>query len=137
MTIEEAKIKFKKIMEAEWDRLPSHYDSEIGDEVFDDTNQVDELLKLNKIICGALEQYNHKNEDYLTGMEHLADAITYEIDRLDKYFHEKGKNFYESDYYNGIAKGLAEARNAVDRTLSIQLEVKGDKEKAEYFVEEI
>ena len=77
------------------------------------------------------------NEDYLTGMEHIADAITDEIDRLDKCFHEKGKNFYESDYYNGIAKGLAEARNAVDRTLSILLEVKGDKEKAEYFVAEV
>ena len=77
------------------------------------------------------------NEDYLTGMEHIADAITYEIDRLDKYFHEKGKNFYESDYCDGIAKGLAEARNAVDRTLSILLEVKGDKEKAEYFIAEV
>ena len=63
MTIEEAKIKFKKIMEAEWDRLPSHYDSEINEEVFDDTSQVDELLKLNKIICEALEQYNCKCED--------------------------------------------------------------------------
>ena len=49
----------------------------------------------------------------------------------------KVKKFYESDYCNGIAKGLAEARNAVDRTLSILLEVKGDKEKAEYFVEEV
>ena len=77
------------------------------------------------------------NKDYLTGMEHIADAITYEIDRLDKYDREKGKKFYESDYCNGIAKGLAEARNAVDRTLSILLEVKGDKEKAEYFVEEV
>lgn len=73
------------------------------------------------------------NEDYLTGMEHIAEAITHEIDRLDKYYHEKGKNFYESDYYYGIARGLKEARNAVDRTLSILLEVKGDKEKSRVF----
>ena len=77
------------------------------------------------------------SKDYFTGMKHLADAITCEIDRLDKYFHEKGKIFSESDDCNGIAKGLAEARNAVDRTLSILLEVKGDKEKAEYFIAEV
>ena len=33
------------------------------------------------------------NEDYLTGMEHIADAITCEIDRLDKYSMRKVKIF--------------------------------------------
>ena len=56
MTIEEAKIKFKKIMEAEWDRLPSHYDSEIEEEVYSNTAEVDELLELNKIVSEALEK---------------------------------------------------------------------------------
>ena len=56
MTIEEAKIKFKKIMEAEWDRLPSHYDSEIEEEVYSNTAEVNELLELNKIVSEALEK---------------------------------------------------------------------------------
>ena len=73
MTIEEAKIKFKKIMEAEWDRLPSHYDSEIGEEVFDDTNQVDELLKLNKIICAILDKQipQKPSQDSIDGLNYF------------------------------------------------------------------
>ena len=43
-------------MEAEWDRLPSHYDSEIEEEVYSNTAEVDELLELNKIVSEALEK---------------------------------------------------------------------------------
>ena len=56
MNIEEAKAKIKNLLMAEIDRLPSHYDSEVDDLVFDDTNQVDELLELNKIVSKALER---------------------------------------------------------------------------------
>ena len=56
MTIEEAKAKIKKILMAEIDRLPSHYDAEIDEEVYSDTDEVNELLELNKIVCGALER---------------------------------------------------------------------------------
>ena len=41
---------------AEIDRLPSHYDSEIDEEVYSGTAEVNELLQLNKIVCGALEK---------------------------------------------------------------------------------
>ena len=56
MNIEEAKAKFKSLMKAEIDRLPSHYDSEINEEVYSDTAKFNELLELNKIVSEALEK---------------------------------------------------------------------------------
>lgn len=56
MTNGEAKIKIRKILMAEIDRLPSHYDAEIGEQVFDNTAEFNELLELNKIVCNALEK---------------------------------------------------------------------------------
>ena len=41
---------------AEIDRFPSHYDAELGEQVFDNTAEFNELLELNKIVCGALEK---------------------------------------------------------------------------------
>ena len=56
MTNGEAKIKIRKILMAEIDKLPSHYDVDIGEQVFDNTAEVNELLELNKIVCNALEK---------------------------------------------------------------------------------
>ena len=53
MTYEEAKAKIKKLLMAEIDRLPSHYDAEIDEEVYSDTDEVNELLELNKIVSEA------------------------------------------------------------------------------------
>ena len=55
MTNGEAKIKIRKILMAEIDRLPSHYDSDIGEQVFDNTAEFNELLELNKIVSEAFE----------------------------------------------------------------------------------
>ena len=60
MTNGEAKIKFKKLLMAEIDRLPSHYDIDIEEEVYSNTAKVDELLELNKVVCGALERQTPK-----------------------------------------------------------------------------
>ena len=56
MTYEEAKAKIKSLLMAEIDRLQSHYDSEIEEEVYSNTAEVNELLELNKIVSGALEK---------------------------------------------------------------------------------
>ena len=56
MTNGEAKIKIRKILMAEIDKLPSHYDADIGEQVFDNTAEFNELLELNKLVCGALEK---------------------------------------------------------------------------------
>ena len=56
MNIEEAKAKIKKLLMAEIDRLPSHYDTEIAEQVYSDTAEVNELLELNKIVSEALEK---------------------------------------------------------------------------------
>ena len=55
MTIEEAKAKIKSLMKAEIDRLPSHYDTEIEEEVYSNTAKVDEILELNKIASEAFK----------------------------------------------------------------------------------
>ena len=56
MTSEEAIKMFKDIIMAEIDRLPHHYDAEIGEDVYDSTSKVDELLQLNKIVSKALKK---------------------------------------------------------------------------------
>ena len=56
MTYEEAKAKIKKLLMAEIDRLPTHYDLEIDEQVFSSTAEVNELLELNKIVSEALER---------------------------------------------------------------------------------
>ena len=56
MTNGEAKIKIRKILMAEIDKLPSHYDADIGEQVFDNTAEFNELLELNKIVSEALEK---------------------------------------------------------------------------------
>ena len=56
MNIEEAKAKIKRILMAEIDRLPSHYDIDIDEQVFTCTSEVNELLELNKIVSEALEK---------------------------------------------------------------------------------
>ena len=60
MTNEEAKIKIRKILMAEIDRLPSHYDAELGEQIFDNTAEFNELLELNKIVSEALEKQTPK-----------------------------------------------------------------------------
>lgn len=55
MTNAEAKAKIKELLKAEIDRLPSHYDSEIEEEVYSNTAKVDEILELNKIVSEAFE----------------------------------------------------------------------------------
>lgn len=56
MTNGEAKIKIKELLMKEIDRLPTHYDEEIDEEVFDNTAEVNEILELNKVVCGALDK---------------------------------------------------------------------------------
>ena len=56
MTNAEAKAKIKSLIMAEIDRLPSHYDYDIDEQVFSSTAEVNELLELNKTVCGALEK---------------------------------------------------------------------------------
>ena len=55
MNIEEAKAKIKKLLMAEIDRLPYHYDIDIKEEVYSDTAEVNELLELNKIVSEAFD----------------------------------------------------------------------------------
>ena len=55
MNIEEAKAKIKSLLMAEIDRIPSHYDSEINEEVYSDTAEFNEILELNKIVSEAFD----------------------------------------------------------------------------------
>ena len=56
MINEEVVKMFKSIIMAEIDRLPHHYDEEVGKDVYDSTSKVDEILQLNKIVSKALEK---------------------------------------------------------------------------------
>lgn len=64
MKDKEAIKKVKDIIMAEIKRLPSHYDTEVNDYVYDSISEVDELLQLNKLICVALEKQIPKKPIY-------------------------------------------------------------------------
>ena len=55
MTNAEAKEKIKSLLMAEIDRLPSHYDSEVAEQVYGDTAKFNEILELNKIVSEAFD----------------------------------------------------------------------------------
>ena len=78
MTNEEAIKMFKAIIIAEIDRLPFHYDAEVDYYVYDSTSKVDELLQLNKIVCGALEKADkYKWHDLRKNPDDLPEADEY------------------------------------------------------------
>ena len=64
MTNEEAKTKFKDILMAEIERIPTHYDAEVDVDIYDDTARIEEILELNKIVCDALEKQIPKKPIY-------------------------------------------------------------------------
>src|SRR5574344_21308 len=78
MTPQEAKEMFKAIIIAEIDRLPYHYDVEVGEDVYDSTSRVNELLQLNKIISKALEKANkYRWHDLRKNPDDLPEADEY------------------------------------------------------------
>ena len=78
MTPQEAKEKFKAIIMAEIDRLPHHYDAEVGEDVYDSTSKVNELLQLNKIVSKALKKADkYKWHDLRKNPDDLPEADEY------------------------------------------------------------
>ena len=76
MTYEEAKTEFKAIMMTEINRLPSHYDAEIDDDVYSSISRANEILELNKTVCGALEQADkYRQHDLRKNPDDLPRAI--------------------------------------------------------------
>ena len=73
MTNGEAKIKIRKILMEEIDKLPSHYDADIGEQVFDNTAEFNELLELNKIVSEAFVALEKQTTRY----EHIYPRVTY------------------------------------------------------------
>ena len=66
------------------------------------------------------------NKDYFTGMEHLADAIMYELGRLADYYDERSRTYKWQEYYSGLEEGINNAIDVVEKILHMQLEVKGE-----------
>ena len=63
-------------------------------------------------------------KDYFEGMEHLADAILYELNRLsDYYYYKHADTEEEAAYYATIEKGIDKAMDVVQKILYIQLKV--------------
>ena len=56
MTNKEAIKMFKAIIMAEIDRIPYHYDEEVGEYVYDNTSKVNELFELDKIVSKAFKK---------------------------------------------------------------------------------
>ena len=71
------------------------------------------------------------NKDYFTGMEHLADAILYELGRIADYYEDMSRTYEGEEYYSNIEEGIDKAMDVVEKILYMQLEVKGGERKNE------
>ena len=71
------------------------------------------------------------NKDYFTGMEHLADAILYELGRIADYYEDMSRTYERQEYYSNIEEGIDKAMDVVEKILYMQLEVKGGERKNE------
>ena len=103
MTNEEAIEMFKAIIMAEIDRLPYRYDAEVGEDVYDNTSKVDELLQLNKIVSKALEKADkYRWHDLRKNPDDLPEAIGggYESDYVLVMIGTPEWNDWEQAYYH-------------------------------------
>ena len=103
MTNEEAIKMFKAIIIAEIDRLPYHYDAEIGEYVYDDISKFNELLQLNKIVSKALEKADkYRWHDLRKNPDDLPEAIGggYESDYVLVMIGTPEWNDWEQAYYH-------------------------------------
>lgn len=72
------------------------------------------------------------SKDYFLGMKHLADAILYELNRLEAHYSEKTKtaqSLKHELYYASIGDGMIKAKDIVKETLNMQLSVKGGEQE--------
>ena len=68
------------------------------------------------------------NKDYFEGMQHLADAVKYELDIKRHRLKNRARNCGDVGVYSectNIAGGIEIATQILDKVLSMQLEVKG------------
>ena len=103
MTNEEAIKMFKAIIMAEIDRLPYHYDEEVGEDVYDNISRVNELLQLNKIVSKALEKADkYKWHDLRKNPDDLPEAIGggYESEYVLVMIGTPEWNSWEQAYYH-------------------------------------
>ena len=77
---------------------------------------------------GWLDKYGTEySKDYFTGMEHLANAILYDLNRLAEYYKEKEEKERTRDgkeYYSIFGEGIDKAIEVVKKVLYTQLEAK-------------
>lgn len=102
MTNKEAIEMFKDIIMTEIERIPSHYDAEVDDDVYDDISKVDEILKLNKIVSKALEKADkYRWHDLRKNPDDLPEAIGggYESDYVLVMIGTPEWNSWEQAYY--------------------------------------
>ena len=103
MTNEEAIKMFKAIIMAEIDRLSSHYDADVDDDVYDNTSSVNELLQLNKIVSKALKKANkYRWHDLRKNPDDLPEAIGggYESEYVLVMIGTPEWNSWEQAYYH-------------------------------------
>ena len=65
------------------------------------------------------------SKDYFTGMEHLANAILCELERIADYYEEMSRTYKAEEYYSIFGEGIDKAIDVVNAVLHMQLEVKG------------
>lgn len=70
------------------------------------------------------------NKDYFTGMEHLANAILCELERIAEYYDDMSRT------YNGVKEGYSYREKAIDEAMDIinavlhlQLEAEEDEDE--------
>lgn len=103
----------KDVCDAIMSECKSHYDSEVGDEVYDDTLEVDAILKCNKGIRNALR-------DMPPAQTELTDDMAIEHLQSTGWMQNHDKEMYEA----GLRERLADDSDSYDSLIpSVEPEI--------------
>ena len=69
------------------------------------------------------------SKEYIENIKYIADMIDFELDIISEHIELIKPNHLDTDYYEGVERGIKDAHNIVSnimhKALTMQLEVKG------------
>lgn len=74
----------------ELDPLPYHYDAEVDADIYDDTDRIEEILELNKIVCEAIRKQISKKPIFSHNLSDTLSVFHCECGNAIKVSHDAG-----------------------------------------------
>ena len=97
------------------------YDTIREDEGIDSLDWLMDVMTAYKKLKKGRRTGMKYSKDYFTGMEHLANAILCELERIAGYYEEMSRTYKGEEYYSNLEEGIGKAMDVVEKILYMQL----------------